>query len=445
MAEAEVRDGFTTKRGFIVSCIGSAVGMGNIWRFPILVCVWGGLTFLIPYFIFVVLIASSGVMTEFALGRATRSGPVGAFGRCTEKRFGTRRPGEALGLIPLLGSLAMAIGYTCVMAWVLKYTVLSFTGDLTALGQDMGAVAGMFSSTASAWGANGWVVLSAALAALILGFGVSRGIERANNIMVPILYVLFVCLGIYVLTIPGSEAGYHYLFTVDMSMLADPLLWVFAFGQAFFSLSVAGNGSVIYGSYLSEKESIPSAARYVALFDTLGALLAAFVIVPAMAAGGGDLKEAGPGLMFISLVNVFNGIPMGQAVMAVFFVCVTFAGLTSLINLYETPVAYLQERFGIGRRVSSLTILVAGCAVALCIQALVSDWMDAVSIYVCPLGALLAAIMFFWVAGDRFALDSVNEGAEKPVGRWFVPVGKYAYCTLAIVALIAGALLGGIG
>ena len=177
MAEAEVRDGFTTKRGFIVSCIGSAVGMGNIWRFPILVCVWGGLTFLIPYFIFVVLIASSGVMTEFALGRATRSGPVGAFGRCTEKRFGTRRPGEALGLIPLLGSLAMAIGYNCVMAWVLKYTVLSFTGDLTALGQDMGAVAGMFSSTASAWGANGWVVLSAALAALILGFGVSRGIE----------------------------------------------------------------------------------------------------------------------------------------------------------------------------------------------------------------------------------------------------------------------------
>ena len=440
-----MRDGFTTKRGFIVSCIGSAVGMGNIWRFPILVCVWGGLTFLIPYFIFVVLIASSGVMTEFALGRATRSGPVGAFGRCTEKRFGTRRPGEALGLIPLLGSLAMAIGYTCVMAWVLKYTVLSFTGDLTALGQDMGAVAGMFSSTASAWGANGWVVLSAALAALILGFGVSRGIERANNIMVPILYLLFVCLGIYVLTIPGSEAGYHYLFTVDMSMLANPLLWVFAFGQAFFSLSVAGNGSVIYGSYLSEKESIPSAARYVALFDTLGALLAAFVIVPAMAAGGGDLKEAGPGLMFISLVNVFNGIPMGQAIMAVFFVCVTFAGLTSLINLYETPVAYLQERFGIGRRVSSLTMLVAGCAVALCIQALVSDWMDAVSIYVCPLGALLAAIMFFWVAGDRFALDSVNEGAEKPVGRWFVPVGKYAYCTLAIVALIAGALLGGIG
>ena len=445
MAEAEVRDGFTTKRGFIVSCIGSAVGMGNIWRFPILVCVWGGLTFLIPYFIFVVLIASSGVMTEFALGRATRSGPVGAFGRCTEKRFGTRRPGEALGLIPLLGSLAMAIGYTCVMAWVLKYTVLSFTGDLTALGQDMGAVTGMFSSTASAWGANGWVILAAALAALILGFGVSRGIEKANSIMVPILYLLFVCLGIYVFTVPGSEIGYRYLFTVNGDLLADPLLWVFAFGQAFFSLSVAGNGSVIYGSYLSKRESIPSAARYVALFDTLGALLAAFVIVPAMAAGGGDLEEAGPGLMFISLVNVFNGLPMGQVIMAVFFVCVTFAGLTSLINLYEAPVAYLQERFGIGRRASSTAILVAGCAVALCIQAIVSEWMDAVSIYVCPLGALLAAIMFFWVAGDRFALDSVNEGSEKPVGRWFLPVGKYAYCTLAIVALVAGAFLGGIG
>ena len=445
MAVAEEREQFTSKRGFIISCIGSAVGMGNIWRFPIMVCIWGGLSFIIPYFIFVVLIASSGVMTEFAMGRRARSGPTGAFGMCTEHRFGDRRIGETIGLIPLLGSMALAIGYTCVMAWVLKYAVAAITGDLAALGQDMGAITGMFSSTASAWGANGWVILAAVVTMLILGMGIAKGIERAHRFMIPVMLVLFISLGLYVSTLPGASSGYSYLFTIDAQMLANPLLWIFAFGQAFFSLSVAGNGSVIYGSYLSDKESVPSAARYVALFDTLGALLAAFVIIPAMATAGGDLTTAGPGLMFISLVNVFNGMPAGQLFSAVFFLCVTFAGLTSLMNLYEAPVAYLQERFGIRRGKATFIILALGCLVALCIQAIVSGWMDAVSIFVCPLGALLAAVMLFWVAGKDFAEETVNTGAEKPVGRWFVPLGKYVYCSLAIVALIAGALLGGIG
>ena len=427
MVEEVEREEFTSKRGFIMSCIGSAVGMGNIWRFPIMVCIWGGLTFLIPYFIFVVLIASTGVISEFALGRSARSGPVGAFGKCTEIGLGKRRIGETIGIIPVLGSLALAIGYTCVMAWVLKYTYMAFTGDLVGLGEELGPIVGMFDSTASAWGANVWVILTAVITLVIMSLGVAGGIERANKFMLPILYALFIGLGIYIFTLPGSELGYEYIFTLDPEGLLNPLVWVFAFGQAFFSLSVAGNGSVVYGSYFSKKESIPSSARYVALFDTIGAMMAAMVIIPAMAAAGGQLDTAGPGLMFIYLVEVFNGMAGGQIIGAIFFLCVTFAGLTSLINLYEAPISYIQETVG------------------LCIQAIVSQWMDAVSIYVCPLGALLAAIMFFWIAGRDYVLESVNEGARKPIGRWFFPTGKYVYCALAIVALIAGALLGGIG
>ena len=445
MVEEVEREEFTSKRGFIMSCIGSAVGMGNIWRFPIMVCIWGGLTFLIPYFIFVVLIASTGVISEFALGRSARSGPVGAFGKCTEIGLGKRRIGETIGIIPVLGSLALAIGYTCVMAWVLKYTYMAFTGDLVGLGEELGPIVGMFDSTASAWGANVWVILTAVITLVIMSLGVAGGIERANKFMLPILYALFIGLGIYIFTLPGSELGYEYIFTLDPEGLLNPLVWVFAFGQAFFSLSVAGNGSVVYGSYFSKKESIPSSARYVALFDTIGAMMAAMVIIPAMAAAGGQLDTAGPGLMFIYLVEVFNGMAGGQIIGAIFFLCVTFAGLTSLINLYEAPISYIQERFRRSRAVSSLVMLVLGCAVALCIQAIVSQWMDAVSIYVCPLGALLAAIMFFWIAGRDYVLESVNEGARKPIGRWFFPTGKYVYCALAIVALIAGALLGGIG
>ena len=119
------RDGFRSRGGFIIACIGSAVGMGNIWRFPTLVSQWGGMTFLIPYFLFVILIASTGVIGEFALGRAGGAGPVGSFGMCTEARFGKRKPGELVGYIPVLGSLALAIGYTCVMGWIFKYTFLA--------------------------------------------------------------------------------------------------------------------------------------------------------------------------------------------------------------------------------------------------------------------------------------------------------------------------------
>jgi NSS family neurotransmitter:Na+ symporter len=151
-ATLESRDGFTSKWGFILACIGSAVGMGNIWRFPILVSAYGGMTFLIPYFIFVILIGSTGIIEEMALGRAAAAGPVGAFGKCTELRTGNKKIGETIGIIPILGSLALAIGYTCVMAWIFKYTFLSFSGGLFAMGQDMNVIGGTFGTTADRLG-----------------------------------------------------------------------------------------------------------------------------------------------------------------------------------------------------------------------------------------------------------------------------------------------------
>ena len=287
------RDQFRSKRGFILASIGSAVGMGNIWRFPAMVSLWGGLTFIIPYLIFVVLITATGVIAEFALGRAARAGPSGAFGMCTELRWGNRKLGERIGLIPVVGSLALAIGYTCVMAWITKYMVMAFTGDLSDMGQDMGAISGMFDATSSAWGANIWVVIAAVITLLIMSRGVSGGIEKANKFLMPVLFILLIALAVYVGTLPGASAGYSYILTVDFGLLAEPLVWIFAFGQAFFSLSVAGNGSVVYGSYFGRKDSIPSSAFYVGLFDTVSALLAAAIIIPAMTAGGADPTQGG--------------------------------------------------------------------------------------------------------------------------------------------------------
>ena len=462
----QIRDGFRSQRGFILACIGSAVGMGNIWRFPIMVHKYGGLTFLLPYFLFVVLIGSTGVIEEFALGRWAAAGPVGAFGRCTGERTGKRMPGEGIGAIPILGAMMLAIGYTVVLGWIFKYVFMSISGGLFALGTDMGAIVGSFSATAPEAETMGealrmmlgngvfgvgnplWQIIALAVSLGIMALGVAGGIERANKIMMPVLFLLFLGLGVYIFTLPGSSEGYRYILTLNPAGLADPEVWVFAFGQAFFSLSVAGNGSVIYGSYLSRKESIPASARNVALFDTVAALLAAFVIIPSMAVMLGEgINEvpSGPGLMFIYLVNVFNGMPGGRAVGVVFFVCVLFAGVSSIINLYEAPVAVLQEKFHLSRLASVGTIGAVGAVVSILIQPWTSQWMDVVSIYICPLGAMLAGIMFFWVLGKKTALSAVNEGAEKEIGGWFYPLGKFLYVPLALAALIAGAVYGGIG
>ena len=442
---AKERDGFKSRTGFVLACIGSAVGMGNIWRFPYIVSDWGGMTFLLPYILFVVLIASTGVIEEMALGRAAKSGPIKAFGMCTELRTGKKRTGELIGVIPVLGSMALAIGYTVVVGWIFKYAFLALTGNLFSLGQDMGAIGGLFDGTASAFGNNIWLVITMAATAVIMAFGIAGGIEKANKVMMPVLFVLFLGLGVYIFTLPGSANGYHYIFTINPEGLKDVRLWIYAFGQAFFSLSIAGNGTVIYGSYLSDSEDLVGSARNVAFFDTLAALLAAFVIIPGMAVGGAELSSGGPGLMFIYLLNVFNGMPGGKVCGMIFYVCVLFAGMSSLVNLYEAPVETLQERLGLKRPAAVAVIAAAGGAVALFIQGIVSGWMDVVSIYICPLGAMLAGIMFFWVAGKDFAVDAVNRGREKKIGSWFVPLGKYVLVPAAFVALVAGALMGGIG
>lgn len=439
----KARDTFTGKLGFILACIGSAVGMANIWRFPIMVSKYGGMTFLLPYFLCVVLVGASGVIGEFGLGRATQAGPIGAFGVCTQKRFGKKSLGEAIGLIPILGGLALAIGYTVVMGWIFKYFYLTLTGGLQGLGQDMDKIGGTFGEIASHNPL--WIGVAIMVSFAIMVLGISQGIEKANKVMMPSLFFLFIALGIYIATIPGASQGYRHIFTLNPAGLLDPEVWIYAFGQAFFSLSVAGTGSVIYGSYLPKSEDLPAAALQVALFDTLAALLAAFVIIPAMTSGGGELTKAGPGLMFIGLVHVLNGMPGGRLLSIVFFLCVLFAGLTSIINLYEAPVATLQEQFHLKRLPATAVILVFGCIGAICIQKITGQWMDIISTYICPLGALLAGIMFFWVAGKDFVLSEVNLGRTKPLGAWFYPLGKYGYCILCLLALVAGAIMGGIG
>lgn len=437
------RDLFGSRWGFILACIGSAVGMGNLWMFPTRVSKFGGGYFLIWYILFILLVGSTGVIGEMSFGRAARSGPVNAFGMACETR-GRRKLGETIGLIPVLGSMALAIGYTVVMGWIFRYAAGTFTGA-TLAPSSVEEFSSVFGAMASSFGNNAWQLAALAVAFVILMFGIGGGIEKVNKVLMPVFFLLFLGLGIYIAFQPGATQGYQYIFCMDPEAFLNPRVIVYAMGQAFFSLSVAGNGTLIYGSYLDDEEDIPASARNVALFDTLAAVLAAFVIIPAMATTGAQLDQGGPGLLFIFLPNLFKGMTGGAVIAAVFFIAVTFAGITSLINLYEAPVATVQEKFHLSRRMACVMIGVIGALVSVCIQGIVSDWMDVVSIYICPLGAGIASIMFFWILGRKFVEEQVNRGRKKPLGGWFYPLAKYGFCALCFLVLIVGAWMGGIG
>lgn len=438
------REEFRTRLGFIVACIGSAVGMGNIWMFPYRTGKFGGAAFLIPYFIFVILLGFSGVIGEMAFGRGVKAGPLGAFSSAMEMRFGEKgkKWGKLIGMVPVIGSLGIAIGYSVVVGWFLKYLFTALTGQLTKV-EDMGS---FFGSLAVNFGSIGWQMLGLGLTFLIMILGVTKGIEKMNKLMMPVFFVFFIILLVRVTTLPNALDGYRYLFVPNWEQLGNIKTWVYALGQAFFSLSLAGSGTIVYGSYLKKDIDVVSCAKNVAFFDTCAALLAGMVVIPAVFAFQLDVAS-GPPLMFITLPAVFQQMPFGGLFAIIFFVAVLFAAITSLMNLFETPIEALQQQFSLSRRWAVGIIAVISAAVGIFIESgdAVGAWMDAVSIYIIPLGALLAGIMFFWVCPKGYARKQVELGASKPLGKWFEPVTKYVFVGITLIVYVLGIFFGGIG
>lgn len=440
------RDSFRSRSGFIIACIGSAVGMGNIWLFPYRVANYGG-AFLIAYLVCVVVIGLTGVIEEMSFGRAMKAGPEGAFEKVTERAGRGRALGGVLSLEPVLTSLAMAIGYSVVVGWILKYLFGSFDGSLFATE----SVVDYFVGISGNFGNLPYHLLGLAICFAIVVFGIAGGIEKANKVMMPLFFLLFAGLAVYsgITSVAkvGWQAAYAPIFAIRADQLLNPTVWMYALGQAFFSLSLAGSGTLVYGSYLGEDVDIPYCAAMVAFFDTLAAFIAALVIIPPMAASGTEMSRS-VGLMFMALPALFQSMGVaGRIIMIVFFVAVAFAGLTSLINLFEAPIEALQGKFRLSRRGAVGIIAVIGTAVAVCIENgdVTSGWMDVCSIYLCPIGALLAAVLFFWVCGKKFVNEQASLGARRPLGKWFLPAGRYVFCGLTLLVLVLGTVMGGIG
>lgn len=427
---------FKSTVGFVLACVGSAVGMGNIWMFPYRLGQYGGAAFLIPYLIFIALFGLVGLSAEFALGRMAKTGTLGAYAYCWKNKFG-----KYIGWLPLLGSLGIAIGYSVILGWVFRSIQGVLTNEL--LTNDIPA---FFTNMTQSFSNVPCHFLVLFITCLLLFTSATNAIEKANKALMPAFFILFIILAIRVSLFNGAIEGYKFLFVPKWEYLLNKETWIMAMGQAFFSLSITGSGMIVYGAYLKDDVDIPKASMQTAIFDTIAAMLAALAIMPAVFSFGID-PVSGPSLMFLTLPEVFKQMPLGNFFALFFFVSVAFAGITSLINMLEAVCESWQNRFHISRKKSVLVCGIITFIVSVCIENgdIVGKWMDVVTIYIIPFAALLGAITIYYVLGWNALKQELDKGRKKPVGPTFKFLGKYVYVFLAIIILILGILYNGIG
>ena len=422
---------FTSRWGFILSAVGSAVGMANVWGFPAKMGANGGGAFFVAYLIFVALFSMVGLSAEYAVGRRSRTGTLGSYRNAwisRSPRLG--KAGSLVGWLPLAGSMCIAIGYAVIISYVLKAFFQSLTGELMTV--DTGIWFESISTTEYAVVPFHVIVVVGTLLTLLLG---AKSIEKTNKVMMPIFFVIFVILAIRVSFLPGAAAGYRFMFTADWSRLKDPMVWVWAMGQAFFSLSVTGSGMVVYGAYLEEQEDVVHIAFRTAIFDTIAALAASLVIVPACFAYGLDVG-AGPSLLFVTLPRILQDIPAGRLFAVILYIAMVFAGVSSLQNMFEAVGESLQSRFSRLSRGWVLILLAVIClGFGLHMEPIFDwgPWMDIVSIYIIPIGATLGAVSWFWVMKKEDLLDEINKGASRLHGTLWYNTGRFLYVFCALV------------
>ena len=422
---------FASRWGFILASVGSAVGMANVWGFPNKLGSNGGGAFLLIYLMFVVIFSYVGLPAEFAMGRRAATGTLGAYENAWATRGKTAgKVGGLLAWLPLAGSLCIALGYAVIVTYILKALVDSLVGTL--MSADAGAWFGAFSSTPYGVIPYHVIVVVGTLLTLYLG---ARSIDKTNKIMMPLFFIIFLILAVRVAMLPDVREGYRFMFTPRWEALKDPMIWIWAMGQAFFSLSVTGSGMIVYGAYLSKDEDVVGVAQHTALFDTIAAVVAALVIIPACFSYGLDVG-AGPSLLFVTLPTILQDIPLGRLFAIILYLAMIFAGISSLQNMFEAVAESLLHKFP---KLSRTAVLALLCVLCLGIGIFMEPiskwgpWMDLVSIYIIPIGATLGAISWFYVMKKEDLLAAVNTGSKKARGALWYNVGRFVYVPFALV------------
>lgn len=440
MSKNKITSNFETRWGFILASVGSAVGMANVWGFPYRFNANGGGTFLLPYLFFIILFSYVGLSAEYAVGRFAGTGTVGAYQAAFKTRFKKDTlVGKIIGWFPLAGSLCIALGYAVIIAYVLKGLFDSATGTILAVNPEK-----WFSSFAETdFSVVPFHIIVVVVTLLTTIFGV-KGIEKTNKIMMPLFFILFLILAVRIAFLPNVISKYATMFAVDFDKLLSPMVWVWAMGQAFFSLSITGSGMLVYGAYLSKKENVVFGAKNTGLFDTIAALVATLVIIPATFAYGVGV-DAGPGLLFVTLPSIFQNMYGGQIIAIILFLAVAFGGITSLQNMLEVVLESVNKKIPC---VSRNTAIVLIGAILLIVGIFIEPiykwgpWMDIISIYVIPIGACMGAITWFWIMDKKTLIEQINIGDGKKYGKIWHNTGKYLYTPLALFLCIISLVMG---
>ncbi len=392
------RDTWVTNFGFVLAAVGSAAGLGNIWRFPWLTAGNGGSAFLLVYLLIVVGVGVPGLLAEFVLGRRGRQTPIGALGDLIG------RWGSALGAFNVATTLVILSFYSVVGGWILRYTLVSPTGAYFSQPQQY------FAAMSYGLPAVAFHLLFLGIVAGIVFFGVSRGIERVSKVMLPAVVVLLVGLAVWTATQPGTAAGYAFYLGFDADYLAANFPSVIgpAAGQALFTLSVGAGSMLTYASYLDEDSSLPRDTIVIAVSNTFIGVLAGLVVIPLLFSQGIDPGQGGPGALFVALASAFGSLPGGPIVATAFFATVLMAAITSGINLLETPVATLVDEFDVPRRRATLSVSLL-LAVTGSGLALVSSAFRFASGTLADLMLTLGLFGFLAVAGWVLRAESVAE------------------------------------
>lgn len=413
------RDSFASSMGAFAATLGSAIGLGNIWKFPYLTGSNGGAAFVLTYLLAVALVGIPVMVVEHVIGRRMRLDAVRAYGKVV--------PGQpfwsVIGWAGLLSAILIMAFYTDVAGWVFAYVFKSIAALISGrplTSETFGALAG------GTWEPLAWQLVVLVVTSIIIASGVSRGIERVTKALMPLLLGLLLLCDLRALTLPGAAAGVAYLFAPDLSKLT-PTVLLAALGLAFFKLSLGMGTMTTYGSYLPERVRIVPNATRVALADTAVSLLAGLAIFPAVFAFGGE-PAGGPGLLFMTIPLVFAKMPMGGLFTVVFFVLASVATIGAMVSLIEVPVAWLVERGHLRRpaaaAVAALAMLALGVPATLSQSPVLADvkvlgksFFDlfdfASSNVLLPAGGLAIAVVGGWlVSRDAFA-GEMNRGYDR--------------------------------
>ncbi len=447
---SEKRSSFTGKIGFVLAAAGSAVGLGNIWRFPYLAAKYGGGIFLLVYIALSLTFGFSLMIAEVAIGRKTQLSAIGAY-QSLDRRF---------AFVGVLGAVIPAVilpYYSVIGGWVAKYLVGFTAGEMSAMAGDayFGNYIGRVGEPLV------WFFVFIALTAIIVLFGVEKGVEKVSKILMPVLVVLTLFIAIYaIVTLDGAWDGVIYYIKPDFSKFSIMTV-VAAMGQLFYSMSLAMGIMITFGSYMKKDISIPTSVKQIELFDTGIAFLAGLMIIPAVFAYSGGDESAlgqGPGLMFVTLPKIFNTMPGGRWIGAAFFFMVFLAALTSSISLMETVVSIIQDKLKLGRKSSCFAVLAFSLLLGIPSSLGYSAWANvkilgmqfldffdfASNSVLMPIVAFATCLFVGYFLKPKAIIEEVELTGRFKSRRMFTVVIRYV-APVCILAILASSVLGAFG